>query len=104
MTPCLVVASPRFRSPSPRRPSPTSRSSSLCPFPPGGPIDTMVRFVAQSLAARLNQSAVVENEPGGGAIGTRAAAATGSDGSPRRPANSNAGAHVRSRLSCRLGS
>ena len=55
----------------------------IVPFPPGGPIDTMARFVAQPPAARLNQSVIVENRPGGGTISTRAAAAAEADGSTR---------------------
>jgi tripartite-type tricarboxylate transporter receptor subunit TctC len=58
----------------------------------------LARFVAEPPAARLNQSVIVGNRPGGGGtIGTRAA--TEADGSTRRPANSNAGAYLRSRLS-----
>ena len=53
----------------------------IVPFPPGGPIDTMARFVAQPLSARLGQSVIVENRPGtGGTLGTRAVAAAEPDG------------------------
>src|SRR5262245_54592844 len=53
----------------------------IVPFPAGGPIDTMARFVAQPLAARLGQSIIVENRPGtGGTLGTRAVAAADPDG------------------------
>jgi len=49
----------------------------IVPFPPGGPIDTM----AQPLSARLGQSIVIENRPGGGAtLGTRSVAAAEPDG------------------------
>jgi tripartite-type tricarboxylate transporter receptor subunit TctC len=51
------------------------------PFPAGGPIDTMARFVAQPLAARLGQPIVIENRPGGGGtIGTKSVAAAEPDG------------------------
>jgi tripartite-type tricarboxylate transporter receptor subunit TctC len=50
-------------------------------FPPGGPIDTMARFLAQPLSARLGQSVIVENRPGGGGtIGTRSVAGAEPDG------------------------
>lgn len=53
----------------------------IVPFAPGGPIDTMARFVAQPLSARIGQSVVIENRAGaGGAIGTRSVAAAEPDG------------------------
>src|SRR5438046_122829 len=39
----------------------------IVPFPAGGPIDTMARFMTQALGTRLRQSIVIENRPGGGA-------------------------------------
>jgi tripartite-type tricarboxylate transporter receptor subunit TctC len=53
----------------------------IVPFPPGGPIDTMARFMTQALGTRLSQSIVIENRPGGGAtIETRFVAASPPDG------------------------
>ncbi len=52
----------------------------IVPYPPGGPIDTMARLVAQQLTARLGQ-VIVENRPGGGAIlGAKSVAASDPDG------------------------
>lgn len=36
----------------------------VAPFPPGGPIDTLARVVADGLAKRYGQVAVVDNAPG----------------------------------------
>jgi tripartite-type tricarboxylate transporter receptor subunit TctC len=53
----------------------------ICPFPAGGPIDTMARLTAQDISTRLGQQAVVENRPGAGStIGFKAAAAADPDG------------------------
>jgi tripartite-type tricarboxylate transporter receptor subunit TctC len=53
----------------------------IVPYPPGGPIDTMARLVAQDLTIRLGQQVVVDNRPGAGStIGTKAAAAADPDG------------------------
>ncbi len=52
----------------------------IVPFPPGGPIDTMARVVAQELSTRVGQ-VVVENRAGGGStIGTKFVAAAEPDG------------------------
>jgi tripartite-type tricarboxylate transporter receptor subunit TctC len=53
----------------------------VVPYPPGGPIDTLARVIAQEVAPALNQPMVVENRPGGsGIIGTQAVARAEPDG------------------------
>lgn len=36
----------------------------VAPFPPGGPVDTLARMLADGLAAQYRQAAIVENKPG----------------------------------------
>jgi tripartite-type tricarboxylate transporter receptor subunit TctC len=36
----------------------------VAPFPPGGPVDTLARMLADGLAAQYKQSAIVDNKPG----------------------------------------
>ena len=53
----------------------------IVPFPPGGPIDTSARVVAQILQNGLGQTVVIENRPGAGStIGVKAAAVADPDG------------------------
>jgi tripartite-type tricarboxylate transporter receptor subunit TctC len=53
----------------------------VVPYPPGGPIDTLARVIAQEAATNLNQPIVVENRPGGsGTIGSNAVARAEPDG------------------------
>lgn len=53
----------------------------IVPYPPGGPIDTIGRLVAQNLSSSLGQQVVIENRPGAGStIGTKAAAVAEPDG------------------------
>lgn len=36
----------------------------VAPFPPGGPVDTLSRMLAEGLAAQYKQPAIVDNKPG----------------------------------------
>ena len=53
----------------------------IVPFPPGGPLDTTARLLAEKLATSLKQPFVVENRPGAaGNLGTEAVARAPADG------------------------
>lgn len=53
----------------------------IVPYPPGGPIDSLARLIAQEAAADLKQPVVVENRPGAsGIVGTGAVARAEPDG------------------------
>ena len=53
----------------------------IVPYPPGGPIDSLARLIAQEVAADLKQPVVVENRPGAsGIVGTGAVARAEPDG------------------------
>src|SRR4029077_2947626 len=60
---------------------PTEPIRMIVPFPPGGPIDTMGRMVANDLSNRLGQQGIVDNRAGAGSTpGTKRAAAGEPDG------------------------
>src|SRR5579863_9246330 len=59
----ILVASPALAQPYPSRPV-----TVIVPYPAGGPTDETARIVAQSVSAQLNQSFIVEDVGGGGAI------------------------------------
>ena len=81
----LRVGRPRAR---PRRSCGRSRSS--CPSAPGGFTDIVARYVSQVLAARIDQSVVVENRGGaGGLIGAVAVLQSPPDGYTLAPGNNN---------------
>jgi tripartite-type tricarboxylate transporter receptor subunit TctC len=53
----------------------------VVPYPPGGPIDSLARLIAQEASVDLKQPVLVENRPGaGGALGTGAVARAEPDG------------------------
>jgi tripartite-type tricarboxylate transporter receptor subunit TctC len=53
----------------------------IVPFPPGGPIDTMARLIAQQMSRKLGQQVIIENRPGAGTtIGMKVAASADPDG------------------------
>ncbi len=60
---------------------PTHPIRMIVPFPPGGPIDTMGRMVANEISSRLGQQVIVDNRAGAGStLGTKAVAAAEPDG------------------------
>ena len=63
------------------QPYPNKPIKLIVPFPPGGPIDTMARMVADHMSKGLGQQVVVDNRPGAGStIGSRAVATAEADG------------------------
>jgi tripartite-type tricarboxylate transporter receptor subunit TctC len=53
----------------------------IVPFTPGSPNDVIARLIAPHLTARLGQSVVIDNRPGGGtSIGVKAAMTAEADG------------------------
>ena len=61
--------------------APTRPVRMIVPFPPGGAVDTIGRFVAAGLPERLGQQVVVDNRGGANAIiGTELAARAVPDG------------------------
>ncbi len=62
-------------------PYPSKPIKLVVPFPPGGPLDTIGRAIAQRLTQTWGQAVVVENKPGaGGNIGADAVAKSAPDG------------------------
>jgi tripartite-type tricarboxylate transporter receptor subunit TctC len=61
---------------------PTRPIRLIVPYPAGGPTDVVARILANSLAAKLHQSVVVESRPGGaaGTVGGRVVVSAEPDG------------------------
>jgi tripartite-type tricarboxylate transporter receptor subunit TctC len=61
---------------------PTRAIRLIVPYPPGGPTDVVARILAGGMAAKLGQSVVVENRPGGaaGTVGGHYVATADPDG------------------------
>jgi tripartite-type tricarboxylate transporter receptor subunit TctC len=56
---------------------PTKPVTLICPWPPGGAVDTFFRVYAESTKKYLGQPVIIENKPGGaGTVGPAAMAAT----------------------------
>ena len=62
----LVLAAAFLASPASAQTFPNKLIRVIVPFTPGGSNDVVAREIATGLQARLNQTAVVENKPGGG--------------------------------------
>jgi tripartite-type tricarboxylate transporter receptor subunit TctC len=70
-----------FAGPAAAQAYPTRPIRMIVPYPPGGPIDTMGRMVANDLSNRLGQQVIVDNRAGAGStLGTKTAAGAEPDG------------------------
>ncbi len=62
-------------------PYPSKQVRFVVPYPPGGPLDTVARLLAQKLTASMKEPIVVDNVPGaGGNIGAGTVARSSPDG------------------------
>ena len=61
---------------------PTRPITIVIPFPPGGTVDIVARFLAERLPSSLRQPVIVEHRPGGagGTVGAKAVASAEPDG------------------------
>jgi tripartite-type tricarboxylate transporter receptor subunit TctC len=74
-------ASLALPSPAPAETYPDKPIKLIVTVAPGGPMDTIARFIGQQMQIKLGQAVVVENRPGAGAtLGAKAVAAAEPDG------------------------
>jgi tripartite-type tricarboxylate transporter receptor subunit TctC len=60
-----LISSSRAQSPAARLALAQERFTLVAPFPPGGPVDTLSRVLAEGLTKRYGPPALVDNLPGG---------------------------------------
>lgn len=60
----VAVSAPAFAQSAAEKALAADKFTLVAPFPPGGPIDTLARLVAEGLTQRYGQVAVVDNAPG----------------------------------------
>jgi tripartite-type tricarboxylate transporter receptor subunit TctC len=81
LTPLAVALAAGAIVPAAAQTYPSRPIKMIVPYPPGGPIDTMGRLLAQQLSLRFGQQVVIDNHPGAGSmLGTKAAAGAEADG------------------------
>src|SRR6478735_11098467 len=67
--------------PAPAQTFPDRPIKIIAPFTPGSPNDVVARLIAPPMSAKLGQSVVIDNRPGGGtAIGVKATMTAEPDG------------------------
>src|SRR5436190_17568022 len=76
-----VICTLGFAGPIAAQPWPSQPIRLIAPFPPGGSVDILARFIADPLAAQLGGRVVIDNRSGAsGNIGMEAAARAAPDG------------------------